>query len=86
MTQVENAPGIDYIVGVFYQMPGDGMNYWHRVMNFGERQGDAKDMAVHDLPIMEDVRIRGLINKYDPSRIYKRSAGDRYIIIWRVGE
>ena len=69
--QVEEKDG-DYIVGVYCQLPGDNIPHWYRVMNFGERQGDAIAMELYDLPKMPNTRLAFMIRRYNPERRMKR--------------
>lgn len=65
----------DYIVEAYVTMPGDNRPDWHKVLNFGTRQGDAIDTRTYDIPSMPLERLYGLIRKYDGKRMKRVRAG-----------
>ena len=65
----------EYIVEVYLKMPDERGPDWHEVMNFGGREGDAKE-ACTDFGEMDPTRIQGLVKKYNGRRMYRRSPGN----------
>lgn len=65
----------EYVVEAYLTMPGDNRPDWHKVMNFGFRQGDAVDARNHDIPTMPLERLYGLIRKYDGKRMKRVRPG-----------
>ena len=84
LAQVENIPMVGYVTGVYCKIPGDNIPHWYRLMNFGDHQGDAIEMREIDIPQMEMSGIQGLIETYDPSRIYRRVGVGRYLFVGRI--
>ena len=70
MAQIENTPD-GYIVGVFLR-DGNGYGQWHRLRNFGDRQGDAIEFREWDLPTFTDTQIRLFIKTFNIENKYKR--------------
>lgn len=76
MAQIENTPD-GYIVGVFLR-DGNGYGQWHRLRNFGDRQGDAIAFREYDLPALSDQQIKLFIKTFDVNTKYKRIEKGRY--------
>ena len=76
LTQIENTP-YGYIVGIFL-MDGDGCGSWHRLRNFGDRQGDAIAFREWDLPTFTDAQIRLFIKTFRIENKYKRLDKNKY--------
>ena len=76
LTQIENTPD-GYIVGV-YLRDGAGCGHWHRLRNFGERQGDSIMFRDYDLPELSDAMINALIKQFTIKTKYKRISKNRY--------
>lgn len=77
MAQIENTPD-GYIVGV-YLRDGNGYGQWHRLRNFGDRQGDAIEFREYDLPGFTDQQINLFIKTFDVDQKYIRKAKGRYV-------
>ncbi len=77
MAQIENTPD-GYIVGVFL-MDGNGYGQWHRLRNFGFRQGDAIAFREYDLPMFTDQQIKLFIKTFDVGQKYMRKGKGRYV-------
>ncbi len=76
LTQIENTPE-GYIVGVFLR-DGNGYGQWHRLRNFGDRQGDAIAFRDYDIPTLTDTQIRMFIKTFKAENKYKRIEKNRY--------
>ena len=76
LAQIENTPD-GYIVGVYLRNES-GCGHWHRLRNFGERQGDAIAFRDYDLPQLSDAQINGLIKQFKIETKYKRINKNRY--------
>lgn len=76
LTQIENTPD-GYIVGV-YLRDGNGYGQWHRLRNFGDRQGDAIEFREWDLPEFTDAQIRLFIKTFRIENKYKRLDKNKY--------
>ena len=76
MAQIENTPD-GYIVGVFLR-DGNGYGQWHRLRNFGDRQGDAIAFREWDLPTFTDAQIRLFIQTFKIENKYKRLDKNKY--------
>lgn len=77
ITQIENTEH-GYIVGVFLR-DGNGYGQWHRLRNFGVRQGDAIEFR-DDLRTFSDNQIKGFIHTFDIGKMFRRIARGRYEI------
>ena len=77
MAQIENTPD-GYIVGV-YLRDGNGYGQWHRLRNFGDRQGDAIEFREYDLPEFTDQQIKLFIRTFDVGQKYMRKTKGRYV-------
>lgn len=77
MAQIENTPD-GYIVGV-YLRDGNGYGQWHRLRNFGDRQGDAIEFREYDLPGFTDQQINLFIKTFDVGQKYMRKTKGRYV-------
>lgn len=77
MAQIENTPD-GYIVGVFLR-DGNGYGQWHRLRNFGDRQGDAIAFREYDLPTFTDQQIKLFIKTFDVGQKYMRKGKGRYV-------
>lgn len=77
LTQIENSPD-GYIVGVFLS-DGNGYGQWHRLRNFGVRQGDAIAFMEYDLPTFTDQQIKLFIKSFDVVKKYMRKGKGRYV-------
>lgn len=77
MAQIENTPD-GYIVGV-YLRDGNGYGQWHRLRNFGDRQGDAIEFREYDLPGFTDQQINLFIKTFNISQKYMRKTKGRYV-------
>lgn len=77
ITQIENTPD-GYIVGV-YLRDGNGYGQWHRLRNFGDRQGDAIEFRDYDIPTFTDQQIRLFIKTFKVEQQYIRIARNRYV-------
>lgn len=77
MAQIENTPD-GYIVGV-YLRDGNGYGQWHRLRNFGDRQGDAIEFREYDLPGFTDQQINLFIKTFDVDQKYMRKTKGRYV-------
>lgn len=77
LTQIENTPD-GYIVGV-YLRDGNGYGQWHRLRNFGDRQGDAIEFREYDLPGFTDQQINLFIKTFNISQKYMRKTKGRYV-------
>ncbi len=77
MAQIENTPD-GYIVGVFLR-DGNGYGQWHRLRNFGDRQGDAIAFRKFDLPTFSDQQIKLFIKTFDVGKKYMRKEKGRYV-------
>lgn len=69
--QVENNPE-GYVVSCFHD------DHWHRLRNFGDRQGDAKAFAFWDGPKLSDQQIKVLEKNYDPDKRYIRISSTKF--------
>ena len=76
LAQIENTPD-GYIVGVYLRNESE-CGHWHRLRNFGERQGDAIAFRDYDLPQLSDAQINGLIKQFKIETKYKRINKNRY--------
>ena len=76
MAQIENTPD-GYIVGVFLR-DGNGCGQWHRLRNFGDRQGDAIAFREWDLPTFTDAQILLFIKTFKIENKYKRLDKNKY--------
>ena len=76
IAQIENTPD-GYIVGV-YLRDGNGYGQWHRLRNFGDRQGDAIEFREYDLPTFSYQQIELFIKTFDAGQKYMRKAKGRY--------
>lgn len=72
MFQIENTPD-GYIVGVYRDL------YWHRLRNFGDRQGDAIDFRNWDCPKLTDAQLRLLEKQFRIDVKYIRVSSTRFI-------
>lgn len=70
-SQIENTEH-GYIVSVWYDYNRNGNFHWHRLRNFGDRQGDAIVFRDYDVPKLDDNIIRLLIKNFDVTRKVKR--------------
>lgn len=77
MAQIENTPD-GYIVGV-YLRDGNGYGQWHRLRNFGDRQGDAIEFREYDLPTFSNQQIELFIKTFDVGQKYMRKTKGRYV-------
>lgn len=77
IAQIENTPD-GYIVGV-YLRDGNGYGQWHRLRNFGDRQGDAIEFREYDLPTFSNQQINLFIKTFDVDQKYIRKAKGRYV-------
>lgn len=77
IAQIENTPD-GYIVGV-YLRDGNGYGQWHRLRNFGDRQGDAIEFREYDLPGFTDQQINLFIKTFNISQKYMRKTKGRYV-------
>lgn len=76
ITQVEDTPN-GYIVGAFiYDEQGNG--HWHRLRNFGERQGDAIEFREWDLPKMTLPEIKAFARTFRLGVTYIRKGFKNY--------
>ena len=74
--QVENTP-CGYIVSA-YVMDDNGYGQWHRLRNFGDRQGDAIESRSWDCPNLSDTQLRMLIKNFDINVKYKRISSTKF--------
>ena len=77
IAQIENTPD-GYIVGV-YLRDGNGYGQWHRLRNFGDRQGDAIEFREYDLPTFSYQQIELFVKTFDVGQKYMRKAKGRYV-------
>lgn len=70
----------DYIVENYMQLPNEGWPKWRPLINFGERQGDARIFMLIDFKEMRGDRIYAMAKAYD-GRKKKRIANGRYMVI-----
>lgn len=77
IAQIENTPD-GYIVGV-YLRDGNGYGQWHRLRNFGDRQGDAIEFREYDLPGFTDQQIELFIKTFNIGQKYMRKTKGRYV-------
>lgn len=77
MAQIENTPD-GYIVGV-YLRDGNGYGQWHRLRNFGDRQGDAIAFRGYDLPEFSYQQIELFIKTFNAGQKYMRKTKGRYV-------
>ena len=77
MAQIENTPD-GYIVGV-YLRDGNGYGQWHRLRNFGDRQGDAIEFREYDLPTFSNQQIELFVKTFNISQKYMRKTKGRYV-------
>lgn len=77
LTQIENTPD-GYIVGV-YLRDGNGYGQWHRLRNFGDRQGDAIEFRDYDLSGFTDQQINLFVKTFDVGKKYMRQEKGRYV-------
>ena len=77
MAQIEHTPD-GYIVGV-YLRDGNGYGQWHRLRNFGDRQGDAIAFREYDLPTFSNQQIELFIKTFDARTTYMRNEKGRYV-------
>ena len=76
LTQIENTPN-GYIVGVYIR-DGAGNGQWHRLRNFGPRQGDAIEFRDWDIPKFSDAEINGFIRTFKIEDKYERIVFHKY--------
>lgn len=76
LTQIENTPN-GYIVGAYLRDSG-GNGHWHRLRNFGERQGDAICFRDYDLPDLSYSQINMLAKQFSIKDEYVRIGKNRY--------
>ena len=76
LAQIENTEH-GYIVGV-YLRDGAGNGAWHRLRNFGDRQGDAIMFRDYDIPDLSDGQINILVREFKVGNIYERISKNRY--------
>jgi len=67
-----------YIVAVYFDLHRNGNYQWHRLRNFGDRQGDAIEFRDYDVPKLEDSQVRLLIKNFDINRKYQRVNGRKF--------
>lgn len=60
-------------------MDGKGYGQWHRLRNFGERQGDAIEFRSWDCPKLSDTQLRMLIKNFDINTKYQRISYTRFV-------
>ena len=70
--QIENTPD-GYIVGVYHDL------YWHRLRNFGARQGDAIAFKEWDCPNLSEDQLRILEKQFRIDVKYIRVSSTKFI-------
>lgn len=75
--QITESKG-DYIVECWMQFPGQAWPHWKPLINFGERQGDAKIFMLVDFKDLKGDRVYAMARNYDGRR-KKRIANGRYM-------
>lgn len=71
LTQIEDTEH-GYIVSVYYDIDRNGNFHWHRLRNFGDRQGDAIMFRDYDVPRLDEHSLRLLIKNFDIKRKVER--------------
>lgn len=77
--QVENTEH-GYIVSVWCDLKHDGNFRWHKLRNFGDRQGDAFVFRDIDVPQLRDTDLCILIKNFDITRKYIRINERKFIL------
>lgn len=73
---ISNTPD-GYVVSARFQMQGEKEERWHKVKNFGDRQGDAIVFRDIDLATLDFNRVALMAKKYN-GRKFKRIKKGRY--------
>lgn len=81
MAQVENTPD-GYIVSAYLTAP-DGSRRWCRLVNFGEREGDARLYRDKCVPRLRRINFEHLVKSFDVTDHYRLTFNGR---LWRTNK